>query len=285
LIFIPVLSAASFELKRRVDVDAKGIHGVAKLSKHIYVLCRAPNSIRVYADQSPFNFIKEIKAEYIRQPKDLAACPQSSCLYVTDGYNMFTKSGNRCVWKITDETNVTRWLSNIGSPWTLSVCREKRVAMLRDDEQHARLEVYQSDSVLSQSLLMPADVREPLHVVESSVGNFIVSCRYGGLWSLCEIAADGHIVAQFLPENDLERLDFPCYLAKYFDGRIIVADRNNHRVVLLNLEPKSSQIFLTRGEDSIKRPRQVLYDPDTRQLIAVHGVFRGRKMFDIYSLN
>lgn len=264
---------------------AKGIHGVAKLSRNIYILCRAPNSIHVYADQSPFNFIKEIKTHYIQQPKDLAACPKSSCLYITDGYSMFTKSGNRCVWKITDETNVTNWLSNVASPWTISVCKDGRVAMLRDEEHRARLEVYQSDSILTQSLLMPADVREPLHVVESSAGNFIVSCRYGGLWSLCEIALDGHLVAQFLPENGPERLDYPCYVAKYFDDRIIVDDRNNHRVLLVNLEPKSSQVLLTRSEDAIKRPRHILYDSDTKQLIVVHGVFRGRKMLDIYSLN
>jgi hypothetical protein len=63
-----------------------------------------------------------------------------------------------------------------------------------------------------------------------------------------EVNVDGQVVRTFNSQHiDIDSIQFnePCYLALYDNNHVIVADRRNERVVVLNEDLKLKRVLMT----------------------------------------
>lgn len=135
-----------------------------------YILCvdeteyHSIKSIRVYDDIIPFDLTMLIPMEIIREPRDFVFSPMLKHLYVVD-------SDPFCVWKITlGDHKVTKWLSDVGSYFTLSVSSDDEVLLLRPGV----LEIYGPDAVLRRRITFSGTFYSLLEVIPKSNEQFII---------------------------------------------------------------------------------------------------------------
>jgi len=105
-----------------------------------------------------------------------------------------------------------------------------------DDCKHA-LHEYTTDGQLVRETQLPTDVTEPQHAVRLGRG-FIVS-QAGALHRVCVLGEDGQLERSYgrrrrTAEADVLELTEPRDVAIDSRGRILVADKDNNRVVVLD---------------------------------------------------
>lgn len=245
-----------------------------------------PNSLGVYYDSYPFPLQYEIPMEEIWNPEDIAANTKNQCLYVSDMHD-------KCIWEINlADHQVTKWLSNIDWPFTLSVSSDGHLLSLRDRptqqnkqqskrQQRCKLEIYGSEARLIRSLSLPSDIQKPLHAIQKPNGQFIILHRMmvdqeTGQWTISNLAKDGQLIGNFIPKANPEGfLDWPFYMAfDSDDDRLFVADYWNHRVIMTCDSFSWSETILN---GTINRPLRLFYDVKKKQLIVANS-----RRLDIY---
>lgn len=234
-----------------------------------------PNSIQVYKDRDPFPPDGEIHIEEIQNPEDIASSAKTKCLYVSDMHD-------KCIWEITlDDHQVTKWLSNIDWPFTLSVSSDGYLLLLRDMHAQQRnvglLEIYGTEARLIRSLPLPPAIQRPLHAIQKPNGQFAIvhrlMDRQSGQWVISHLTSAGQLIGHFIPKAE-SLLDWPFHMAlDSEDDRLFVADYWNHRVILCDSFSGSETIL----KETINRPLRLYYDVKKKQLIVANA---GR--LDIY---
>lgn len=214
---------------------------MAKLEDKVYVLYKAPNRIHVYNISKPYSILEEFSVKHLQSPCDVAACATSNCLYVTD-------QETRCIWKIVPrDRQVTRWLSDLGEPFTVSVSNDGGVIIPRDG-QPSFVEIYNSDAVLILSVRLPEEIQHPTRVVETPTGNIIILHRCRDDLSsvvLSEVTANGNIVNRFAPGDDEELLNDGCRLAIVIDSDdfvVFTSDCDNNRAIVFDSKLEKGEI-------------------------------------------
>lgn len=257
-------------------LENRDVFGIAHLDMRFYVLCRSPNAIVYYSDQSPFvKFTDFDITAHIKHPQDIAASDSSKCLYVTD-------IGNNCIWKVerTYTFKLARWVSDISSPHTLSVGPEGRVVTFGN--QSKSLDVYGADAVLIHRVPLPSEVKAPQHAVETSKGNYIVS--YGDLngkkQGICEITVKGKVVRKY--EHKTEKLNHPTHLAIDSEDKVFVVDYAHSRILQLDSLLKLEQILPSDEKDKLEKPFRLCVKSikGQRRLLVEHRI----NAVDVYSL-
>jgi hypothetical protein len=259
-------------------LDHSKVWGVTKLEDSIYLLSWMPNSIRVYKDEAPFHFHKEIHLEMIQNPEDIAANRETKCLYVSDMHD-------RCIWEIgltPGDHKVTKWLSNIDMPFTLSMTIYNHLLLLRDNGKQPALEIYGTEATLIRGLWLPSAIQRPLHAIQKPNGQFIILHRLmdreTGQWVISSLTNDGQLIGHFIPDSkSIGCLDWPFYMAlDSEEDRLFVADYWNHRVIRSDsFSWSESETILTTT--TIRRPLRLYYDEKKKQLIVVNS-----RRVDIY---
>lgn len=287
--FIPNSSPISLNLTATLTDEDRFVTGVATLDNNLYVLSRSPRSIYVYRfhEDSSFEFRKEITIPEIKSPRDIAASSLCRCLYVTD-------KGNSCIWKISlkkeeedeDEdgnggwffkgsstSGARLWLSGVVEPYTLSASDDGSVLVMKSGDPLSFLERYGPDGVLIQSVQLPAEVDDPRHAVETTMGSFIVSYGWTGSRTrgVCELSDEGRIFRCY--DSTWQQLTNPHHLATDTEnGRVYVADFYNNQISVLESSLDWDQrILLTEGKDGILKPHRLCFAKEKRSLIVVHN--------------
>ena len=268
---------------------AESVFGVTKLRHEIYILCLCCSSshvIRVFEDQNPFSFRKKFNITEIKEPGDIESSESENCLYVSD-------SGEKCVWRITrwtdNQYNITKWLTTDYKPSALAMSSHGQLLMVNNSS--SSLMIYGSDTELIRSIQLSKIIRRTIHLVETSIGNYIIlhycwdneedeeswSSGRAGLikWSISEFTRDGQMVVfRFIPSKGTQTFA-PCYLSLDTDDRVLVADYCFGRVILLDSNLKFDRILCPTAEDgeemSIRDPSRLCYDGERNQLIVGGG--------------
>jgi len=72
----------------------------------------------------------------------------------------------------------------------------------------------------------------------------------------------------------------PHHLSVDSEGRVLVADRRNHRILLLNSELQLQRVFIhTDSQVKLRWPERLCYDELRSQLYVAHG---SRKLHGIW---
>jgi len=67
-------------------------------------------------------------------------------------------------------------------------------------------------------------------------------------------------------------IGWPCHLSVDSEGRVLVADWCNHRILLLNSEPQLQRVLIdTVSQVKLPWPTRLCYDERTSRLYVVHG--------------
>ena len=243
-------------------VDRSVSYGITKLQNEIYVLWPSSNVISVYEDRYPFRSKKNIEMKYIQCPFGIGSSGKDRCLYVSDSYKS-------CIWKITRETDdqhkIIKWLTTDYTPDVRSVSSDGHVLMIKDSSH--RLMIYGSDAELIRSIQLPTEIEDPLHAVETSIGNFIILHKTifnknepirdltdsDLVYFVSELSRDGQTVIRcFIPSDKTQKLNSPRHLSLDSDDRVFVADFHNRRVILLDSDLKWNQIICPSSSTTTK---------------------------------
>jgi len=254
-------------------VDGR-VLGVTQLHNVVYIV-REWSSAIIRFNARTHQRLTDIRVKELSRPCDIAACEQTSVVYVADGYPA-------CVWRVSsDGKDVRRWLpkspSDTFSPHTLSVTSSRLLVTSFDTKQ-----LRQFDAVGDElrRVDLPDDMK-PRHAVESPAGTFIVSHRDTQLKQrqVSEVDTGGQVLRQFSGSHLLP-LGLATHIAVDSQGNIFVADRDNRRILLLNSELTLRRVIIDEHQLNYKWPQRMCYTEQSGQLLV--GFIKGDvAVFDV----
>jgi len=250
-------------------VDSGVVWGVTQLHDVVYIVCSWFSTIRRF-NATTHQRLTDINVKdlgYLREPHDIAACEQTSHVYVTDW--------KECVWRVSsDDEDMKRWWTKTPSdtlrPYTLSVTSSRVLVTSRHTKQLMQLN--EAGEELRRVQL--PEYMGPYHAVESPSATFIVSH-----WNqVSEVNTEGQVLRQF-SGSCLSPLGEPEHIAVDSRGNIFVADPHNHRILLLDAQLALRRVIIDEHQLNYKRPWRLCYNEQSGQLMVALG--SGVAVFDV----
>jgi len=243
---------------------------VTQLHDVVYIVCNWPSSIISRFNARTRQRRTDIDIKDLTWPWDIVACERTSQIYVAD-------SG--CIWRVSsDGEDIKRWLpkspSDTIKPFTLSVTSTRLLVTSRDTHQ-----LTQFDEVGDElrRVQLPDDM-EARHAVESPSGTFIVS-RYNRQLEqghVSEVNTGGEVLRQFSGSH-LSPLRNTPRVAVDSHGNILVADRYNRRILLLDAHLKLLRVIVDQHQLDYE-PHHLCYIEQSGELLV--GSYEGIGFFN-----
>ena len=254
------------------------VGGVTSLGDDVFVLrSDAQQKIEVY-DAKTFTLQRHITVSGLGDnPQMFASCSHNNCLYATDWQN----SGIHRV-DLSGSNAVMKW-SVARCPAGLSVNSEHNLLVVSYAER--KLQIFTTHGTLLQDVQLQADIERPWHAVQLSVGQFLVShFRSAGLHRVCLVGVDGAVVRSYGGQKgpQLTQMNEPRGLAVDREGRVLVADECNNRLLMIDQSLSSAHEMSVRINEGLQDPHSLWYDQSRRRLYV--GEERGGRVIVIDSL-
>jgi len=252
------------------------VGGVASLGDNVFVVRRdRKEKIEVY-DAKTFTIQRYITVPGLGTlSAGLAACPHNNCLYASDWFN---HSIHRV--ELSGRHAAMKW--SVGcSPAGLSVNNEHNLLVVSLGEK--KLQIFTTHGTLLKNIQLRADIECPWHAVQLPTGQFLVS-HAGSLHRVCLVGVDGAVVRSYGGQrgSQLTRMDEPRGLAVDREGRLLVADASNYRLLVINQSLSSAHVMFVCVDGGLKLPRSLWYDQSRRRLYI--GEWRGGRVIVIDNL-
>jgi len=251
------------------------VEGVTQLHDVIFVVCqRIESSTILRFNATTHQRLTDIVVKDLEQPRDIAACEQTSHVYVADF--------GECIWRVSaDGADSKHWLPKSPGdrfkPLSLSVTSTRLLVTPLNTKQ---LMQFDADGNELRRVHLPD--MYPHHAVESPTGTFIVSHRNIQLkqGQVSEVNTGGEVLRQFTGSR-LSPLGEPPHVAVDSLGNIFVADFDNHRILVLNAHLTLRRVIIDEHQLNCKRPPRCLcYREQSGQLLV--GFWEGRvSVFDV----
>jgi len=246
------------------SVMAKGtpVYGVASLGDEVFVAREnCPQKIEVY-DAVILAFQRHIKIPCIGDYVfgfGLAACSHNNCLYASDWHSASVHRVD-----LSGSNAVMKW-SVARHPGSLSVNIEHNLLVVSEHER--KLQIFTTHGTLLQKIQLQADIEYPRQVVQLSTGQFLVS-HSGSLHRVCLVGVDGAVVRSYGGQHgsQLTQMSFPSGLAVDRDGRVLVADRWNNRLLVIDQSLPSAREMSVSVDVGLYRPCSLWYDQSRKRL-------------------
>ena len=269
--------------------ERRAVAGVTTMNNKIFVVCRKLPFIVVYMSQEPYTQLPNIPINGLKNPQDIAA--GSRFLYVND-------PRSRAIWQVKeDDGKVHQWISRVRAA-SVSVTSEEKLVVLvavdirgnvkeRNKTWRGEIRIYSPDAVREAFIKLSRDITTPLCVLMTTRKTFIVS--YGLEWHemnrVCEVDMTGRMLKAFgsAPGKDVDQLSTPWRASLDDEERIIVADTQNHRVLLLNEQLMLRRVLLTwypQSSSNARGPHRLHYDISSGRLLV--GLRKGP--LEVYKL-
>jgi len=254
------------------------VGGVTSLGDDVFVVCcECQQKIEVY-DATTFTLQRHITVPGLGHTCfGLAACPYNKCLYASDWYN---SSVHRT--ELSGRNAVMKW-SVAGGPQGLSVNSEHNLIVVSEGE--SKLQIFTTHGTLLQNIQLQADVEDPEHAVQlPTTSQFLVSHGYYGSQSLhrvCLVGVDGAVVRSYGGQlgSELTQMNEPRGLAVDREGHVLVADRDNNRLLVMDQSLSSAHEMSVSVDGGLNGPSILWYDQSRRRLYI--GEWRGGRVIVI----
>jgi len=250
--------------------NGNGIGGVTSHGDDVFVArFLSDQQIEVY-DAKTFILRRHITVPGLGHfPFGLVACPNNNCLYASDSDNDSIHRIELTVCNAVMKWPVARY------PVGLSVnCDHSLLVVCRDER---KLQIFTTHGTLLQNIQLQADIEHPWHAVQLPTGQFLVS-HSGSLHRVCLVGADGDMVILSYGEqkgSQLTRMNCPAGLSVDREGRVLVADRLNHRLLVINQFLSNAHEMPVCVDGGLEGPQCLWYDQSSRRLYIGEG-FGGR---------
>lgn len=250
--------------------EGEMVTGVTSLDNHLFVL-RAKSSqqdqVEIY-DINTCRLLRCVTVPGLGNTDDMVACGHHRCAYISD------QSHDSIHRLALPDATIVQWPVD-ETPAGLSVSNRHR--LLVSCWKVRKIKEFSTDGELLHVLCLTQDVLSPLHAIQLSSGQLIVSHGVAAthLHRVCLIGTDNHVVKSFggPKGSGVHHMNMPYHLAVDGNGFVFVADLANGRVLLL-----SPQLTYVREVVSHKQlrwsPRGVHLDSTRGRLYVTVGVGR-----------
>jgi len=255
-----------------VDGD---VWGVTQLHDVVYMVCALSSTIRRF-NATTHQRLTDINVKDLRAPVDIAACEQTSHVYVTDN--------TECVWRVSSsDEDMKRWWTQTPSdtlaPWTLSVTSSRVLVTSRDTKQLMQLD--EAGEELRRVQL--PEYMYPDHAVESPSATFIVShenTQLNDQPQVSEVNTEGQVLRQFSGSRLSPLYLGLAHIAVDSRGNIFVANEGKRRILLLDAQLALRRVIIDEHQLNYKPPRRLCYNEQSGQLMV--GLWEGGvAVFDV----
>ena len=245
-----------------VHVTPQGnyVGGVTSVGDDVFVVRESSQQkIEVY-DAKTFTLQRRITVPGLGDISlGLAACLHNNCLYASDFNNA---SVHRV--ELPGNNGVMKWC--VGRyPADLSVNSEHNLLVVSYGKW--KLQICTTQGTLLQNIQLQADIEYPSHAVQLPTGQFLVS-HCGSLHRVCLVGVDGAVARSYGGQegSQLTQMNVPAGLAVDREGRVLVADSLNHRLVVLDQSLSSAHEMAVCVDGGLKGPYSLWYDQSRRRL-------------------
>jgi len=240
--------------------EGSGVTGVTSLGDDVFVVRHSSpqNLIEVY-DAKTFTLQRHITVPGLGITFALVVCPYNNCLYASDYYNdsvhRVDLSGSNAVMN----WSVAHW------PAGLSVNSEHNLLVVSFGKH--KLQIFTTHGTLLQNIQLQADIEYPRHAVQLPTGQFLVS-HHGSLHRVCLVGADGAVVRSYGGQEGykLTQMNEPRSLAVDREGRVLVADRDNDRLLVIDPSLSTAHEMSVSVDRGLNGPCSLWYDQSRRRL-------------------
>jgi len=251
----------------------KAVVGVTSLGDDVFVeRSRSQQKIEVY-DANTFTLQRHITVPGLGDYcYSLASCPYNNCLYASDWHNdsvhrvdlSFSSAMKKWFMKLSGINAVMKW-SVARWPRGLSVNSEHNLLVVSHYE--CKLQIFTTHGTLLQNIQLQADIVGPNHAVQLSTGQFLVSHGSWSLHRVCLVGVDGAVVRNYGGQggSQLTQMKRPVGLAVDREGRVLVADFDNNRLLVID-QSLSSAHEMSVSFDGQSGPWSLWYDQSRRRL-------------------
>jgi len=261
-----------------VSPKGKDVGGVTSLGDDVFVVrCNSQQQIEVY-DAKTFTLQRHITVHGLgAYPWGLVACPHNKCLYASD---IGSDSVHRV--ELSGSNAAMKWSVALG-PAGLSVNSEHNLIVVSWSER--KLQIFTTHGTLLLDIQLQADIVCPWHAVQlPSTSQFLVSHGFGGsLHRVCLVGVDGAVVRSYGGEagSELTQMNWPSGLAVDREGSILVADRENNRLLVMDQSLSSAREMSVSVDGGLNRPYSLWYDQSRRRLYIGEGDGSGGRVIVI----
>ena len=236
------------------------VGGVTSLGDDVFVVrYKSQQKVEVY-DANTFALQRHVSVPGLGvNSYGLVACPKNHCLYASDYDNYSVHrvdlSGSNAMMK----WSVARW------PRGLSVNCEHNLLVL--SEGGRKLQIFTTHGSLLQNIQLRVDVRYPRNAVQLPTGQVLVS-HAGSLHRVCLVGVDGAVVRSYGGQkgSHLTQMNHPRGLAVDKEGRVLVADWWNNRLLVIDQSLSSAHEMSVCVDGGLQRPYSLWYDQSRRRL-------------------
>ena len=246
------------------------VTGVTSLGDDVFVAFSLQQQIEVY-DAKTFTLQRYITVPGLGfSSGGLAACPHNNCLYASDCdiHRVELSGGNA-------DYAVMKW-SMTRSPQGLSVNSEHNLLVVCFKRRAPKLQIFTTHGKRLQKIPLQADIERPRHAVQLPSGQFLVS-HHGSLHRVCLVGVDGAVVRSYGGQrgSQLTQMNVPAGLSVDREGRVLVADGRNNRLLVIDQSLSSAHEMsvcvdegqrYTVGGAGLNRPLSLWYDQSRRRL-------------------
>jgi len=250
------------------------VGGVTSLGNDVFVVrCPSRQQIEVY-DANTFTLERHITVPWLGRSFGLAACHKNSCLYASD-------EDNNCVHRVDlSGSNAVKW-SVAGLPRGLSVNSEHNLLVVSPSER--KLQIFTTHGTLLQNIQLQADIESPWHAIQVSADQFMV-CHECSLHRICLVGVDGAVVRSYGVQegSQLTQMNEPEGLAVDREGRVLVADECNNRLLVIDQSLSRAHEMSVCVDGGLRRPHCLWYDQSRRRLYI--GEWKGGRVIVVDNL-
>ena len=167
---------------------------------------------------------------------------------------------------------VMKW-SVARDPRGLSVNSEHNLIIASAGE--SKLQIFTTRGTLLQNIQLHADIGDPWHAVQlPTTSQFLVS-HYGSLHRICLVGVDGAAVRSYGGQrgSELTQMNAPTGLAVDREGRVLVADPVNDRLLVMDQSLSSAHEMSVSVDGGLDSPASLWYDQSRGRLCI--GEWRG----------
>jgi len=242
------------------------VWGVTQLHDVVFVVCDGSSTILIF-NATTHHRLADIVVNDLKFPTDIAACEQTSRVYVADDV--------KCIWRVSaDGADIKHWLpespDDMFKPLTVSVTSTRLLVTPEDTKQ---LMQFDADGNELRRIHLP-DYMNPNHAVESPTGTFVVSHRITQLkkGQVSEVNTGGEVLRQFIGSH-LSLLGRPDHVAVDSRGNIFVADHVKCRILLLDAHLTLRRVIIYEHQLKYEQPYRLCYREQSGQLlVGFYGV-------------
>jgi len=207
-----------------MPASGQPVKGITVLGRDVFVV-HDTSLVYVYNSIS-FTSAHNLMITGAEQLQGIVSCSHNNCLYVID-------PGQNTIYRYDLSNNVTtKWsVSETCCGLSVTTCYN----VLATIYTTGRIQEYTTDGSLVRKISLDSSIDGPLHCVQLSTGNFVVShCLHQH--RVCIVDTSGHIIQSYGQSqgSGVGQLNHPLLLVVDIHDNVLVTDCSNSRLQLLS---------------------------------------------------